>query len=155
MDYTIDDFYKKVDSKNRDFTKAVNDRLTGLNCISKIENMPPDVLVAYETANTHRCILNFFFHDKELYARLYPEKIGEYEFLLNNLPESMIHEIDKASVCKRMLNPNACNSKCLMGYDFHIKETHYQKCRYNCFQFLVTKESKPVLNEWIFHELCE
>jgi hypothetical protein len=61
----------------------------------------------------------------------------------------MEKEIAKSSVCKRMINPEDCNPKCVMGYDFFIRKNNYKKCRYNCFQFEVNPENVQVLLDFI------
>jgi hypothetical protein len=99
-------------------------------------------------------MLNFLFRKKALMLRIYPDGIGagsfeKYSALLDRLPESMEQEINKASLCKRLINPAECNPKCIMGYDFYIRKNHYQKCRYQCFQFAVNPGSMAVLQELI------
>ena len=42
-------------------------------------------------------------------------------YLIRMLPLVLMKkEITKASVCKRLINPNDCNPKCAMGYDLKI-----------------------------------
>jgi len=65
----------------------------------------------------------------------------------------MVKAIEKAPVCKRLIDITKCNSKCRMGYDFTLKDTQYQKCQYNCFMFLVTDENISFINEFLANEL--
>ena len=64
---------------------------------------------------------------------------------LDTLPAGMKKEIAKASVCKRLINPEDCNPKCVMGYDFIMDKEHYQKCRYMAFMPTITEESTPYI----------
>lgn len=41
--------------------------------------------------------------------RIYAEHIQEYQSFLDTLPEKIKQEIKKASVCKRLIDPNDCN----------------------------------------------
>lgn len=49
------------------------------------------------------------------------EDIGEE---LHALPDSMVLAIREASVCKRLVDPTACNQKSFMGYDFILRGEH-------------------------------
>jgi len=100
-------------------------------------------------------MLNFLFRKSGLFVRIYADNFSRYTDFLNCLPEKMEKEIAKASVCKRLIDPATCNPKCIMGYDFSIRDNRYQKCRYSCFQFAVNFESVPVLSEFIERERRE
>lgn len=72
---------------------------------------------------------------------------------LDTLPAKMKKEIIKASVCKRLINPDDCNPKCVMGYDFIMDEERYQKCRYMAFMLTITEESAPYIQKFLENEL--
>ena len=78
---------------------------------------------------------------------------AKYPKVFLGLPQKMIAQIDKAQPCKNMME-GGCMDKCI-GYDFHIGETQYQKCRFGCFQFDVDAESIPFLLELLESELNE
>jgi hypothetical protein len=99
--------------------------------------------------------MNFLFRKGGLVVRVYADNCGKYADLLDRLPENMEKELAKAPVCKRLVNPDDCNPKCIMGYDFSVKKKRHQKCRYQCFRFEVTPESVPVLQELIDSERRE
>ena len=113
------------------------------------------MFVSYSHPKTKRIILSLLFQKKNLSTRIYADNFSKYTDLLNRLPEKMEKEIAKASLCKRLVNPEECNPKCIKGYDFSIREKHYQKCRYNCFEFAVNTESIPVLADFIKSERKE
>jgi hypothetical protein len=100
-------------------------------------------------------MLNFLFRKNGLYVRIYGDNLGKYTDFLDRLPEIMEKEIGKVSVCKRLINPADCNPKCIMGYDFYVKDSRYRKCRYSCFQFAINSGSRPVLSEFIENERRE
>jgi hypothetical protein len=87
--------------------------------------------------------------------RIYADNNGKYADFFNTFPASMENEIAKATICKRLVDPNECWEKCSMGYNVYIGKNHYQKCRYSCFQFLFTEESIPVLSDFLDKELKE
>ena len=150
---SFEDFLGDVPVQYKAFVSAAHGLLAADGYRIKIESKASGLFVSYAHPKTKRSILNFFFRKKGFFARMYADNLGRYTEFLSNLPENMEKEIAKASVCKRMLNPQDCNPKCIMGYDFHIRETHYQKCRYNCFQFAVNEESAGVLSAFIQNEI--
>jgi hypothetical protein len=38
---------------------------------------------------------------------------------------------------------------------FELLGKHYQKCRMSAFSFLVTEESKPVIEKWVMTEMFD
>ena len=85
--------------------------------------------------------------------RIYPEHIQEYQSFLDTLPEKVKKEIKKASVCKRLINPDDCNPKCIMGYTFVLDGEQYQKCRYMAFQPALSEENNPYIKQFLEKEL--
>ena len=85
--------------------------------------------------------------------RIYPEHIGEYQSFLDTLPEKVKKEIKKASACKRLINPDDCNPKCVMGYTFVLDGEQYQKCRYMAFQPTLSEENNPYIRQFLEKEL--
>lgn len=85
--------------------------------------------------------------------RIYPEHIGEYQNFLDTLPEKAKKEIKKASVCKRLIHPDGCNPKCIMGYTFILDGEQYQKCRYMAFQLTLSEENNPYIKQFLEKEL--
>jgi len=100
-------------------------------------------------------MVNFLFRKNGFLVRIYADHLGKYADFLNSLPEKMEKEIKKAPVCKRLIDPEDCNPKCITGYDFLIRDSRYQRCRYCCFQFSVNPEMVPVLSEFIENERKE
>ncbi len=85
--------------------------------------------------------------------RIYPEHIQKYQSFLDTLPEKIKKEIKKASICKRLINPDDCNTKCIMGYTFVLDGEQYQKCRYMAFQPTLSEENSPYIKQFLENEL--
>lgn len=85
--------------------------------------------------------------------RIYPENINKYQGLLNTLPNKMKKDIKKSSVCKRLVNPNDCNPKCVKGYSFILDDQIYQKCRYMAFMPTLNIENNFYIKQFLEQEL--
>jgi len=96
-------------------------------------------------------IFIFFIQNEKLMIRLYGKNHEQYPDVLNDLPETMVSQIRKAEDCVKFANPDKCWKGCI-GYDFHIRENHYQKCYVFGFQFEVNAESMPHLPRLIESE---
>ena len=55
--------------------------------------------------------------------------------------------------CKRLINPDDCNPKCVMGYTFALDGEQYQKCRYMAFQPTLSEENNPYIRQFLEKEL--
>ena len=64
----------------------------------------------------------------------------------------MARSVQEAPVCKRLVDPAACNQKCSMGYDFILKGERLQRCRNNAFLFLLDEESRPFIKSLLLRE---
>ena len=97
--------------------------------------------------------MNYVFRKSGLLVRIYANEIRHYMDVLAQLPVGMTETIKRAGDCKRLLNPDDCNPKCSMGYDFIMDGERHQKCRNNAFMFLVDDQSKPYIKAILLHEL--
>lgn len=41
----------------------------------------------------------------------------------------------------------------MMGYDFHMEDTHYQKCRFMAFMPSLNEENYPFIKEFLENEI--
>ena len=64
----------------------------------------------------------------------------------------MARAVCEAPVCKRLVDPSACNPKCSMGYDFLLKGQRMQKCRNGAFMFLLSEENNPFVKTLLLRE---
>ncbi len=152
---TFEDFLADVLPEHQHFVKSIHITLLAEGYKCKLEHKASGYFAGYSHPKTKRSLLNFLFRKKGLLTRIYGDHCGAYADFLGTIPESMEKEIRKASVCKRLVNPDDCSPTCVKGYDFMIGDNHYQRCRYSGFQFLVTADSIPVLESFVQHECRE
>lgn len=145
------DFLATVDGDNQKFVSELHDELTALGCKADIKSAKSGYVVSYSL--NKKTIANYVFRKKGLLARIYASHIAQYMEILDALPDSMVSSIQKAPICKRLLNPAACNQKCSMGYDFILKGERLQKCRNNAFLFLLDEVSRPHVKSLLLHEV--
>jgi hypothetical protein len=153
--YSFEDFFAEVGENNREFVAKTHQTLVDDGYKFKVEFKASGFFVSYSFPKTKRSMINFLFRKQGLLVRIYADHFDRYADFLNLMPEKMEQEISKAHVCKRLINPDDCNPKCITGYDFHVKENRYRKCRYSCFQFAVDPENLPFLSEFIEKERKE
>ena len=147
------DFLETVDNRYQNFVINTNDFLVLNNCKCEIKSAKSGFTVSYILSSNKRTLATFVFRKTGLKLRIYPEHLYQYADFLNTLPDKMKNEIQKASVCKRLINPDDCNPKCVMGYDFFIDGGHYKKCRYMAFMLTLTAESNPYIKTFLEKEL--
>ena len=109
--------------------------------------------MSYQLSSRKRTLATFVSRKTGMKLRIYPEHIQEYQSFLDTLPEKVKKEIKKASVCKRRINPDDCNSKCVMGFTFVLDGEQYQKCRYMAFQPTLSEENNPYIKQFLEKEL--
>lgn len=146
------EFLETVDESNRDFVAYINDFLLEHGCKRDIKTVKSGFTVSYSSKQTKKASAAFICRKTGVKLRIYPENTGNYGDFLNTLPDEMKKEIKKASVCKRLIDPNECNPKCVMGYDFYLDNEHYQKCRYMAFQLSLNSENNPYIKAFLEKE---
>lgn len=147
---SFQDFLASVDGENQKFVNDLHDELIELGCKIDVRSAKSGYVVSYSL--NQKTIANYVFRKKGLLARIYAGHIAQYMELLDTLPDSMVCSIRKAPICKRLVDPTACNQKCSMGYDFILKGEHLQKCRNNAFLFLLDETSRPYVKSLLLHE---
>lgn len=146
-------FLETVDERFRDFVTEINNYLTQNHCKCDIKSAKSGYVVSYVLPDTNRTLATFVFRKSGVKLRIYPKHIAKYQDFLNSLPEKMKKEIRKASVCKRLINPDDCNPKCVMGYTFLMDNEQYQKCRYMAFMPTLSDENNLYIRQFLEHEL--
>ena len=150
---SFEQFFETVEEGNKLFIHDLQNYLLESGCKVAFEEKKSGYLASYKFGKPPKALLNFVFRKTGMLARIYGEQSGSYQDFLISLPTEMIKSIEKAGDCRR-LTENACNPKCV-GYDFKIGDKHFQKCRYSCFEFLITDESMPFIKAFIERELSE
>ena len=150
---SYEQFFETVSADNKAFVEDLHSYLLDKGCKVTFEEKKSGYLASYKVGKPPKALFNFVFRKDGMIARIYGECIGGYPDFLNTLPAEMVEHIAKAGICKRLVH-NTCSPKCT-GYDFMIADEHYQKCRYNCFEFLMTDVSKPFIKAFVENELRE
>lgn len=138
--------------KDRRAAEAVNDFLLNNGCVREIQVAKSGYTVSY-LLSAKKTLATFVCRKTGIKLRIFPQNLAKYERFLDTLPAKMKKEIAKASVCKRLLNPDDCNPKCVTGYGFIMDGERYQKCRYMAFMPTVTEESLPFILDFLKKEL--
>lgn len=149
------DFLSEVNPACLGFVTRLHEYLLENDCSVKIESAKSGYVVSYSLNKTKKVVANYVFRKKGLIIRIYGDYVSNYMEFINTLPEEMAKAIEKAPVCKRLVDPAKCNSRCPMGYVFTLKGTEYQKCRYNSFMFLINDENTSYIKTFLEHELEE
>lgn len=150
---SFDNFLENVDTGNKNFASEVNSFLLESGCKCEVKDAKSGFTVSYVFSSNKKTIATFICRKSGVKLRIYPQHLSEYESFLSTLPEKMKKEIKKASVCKRLLNPDDCNPKCVMGYDFYLGDERYQKCRYMAFQPTLSQENNLFIKSFLKHEI--
>ena len=156
IDYKFGDFINflsDVDNGNMDFAMEVHEKLLQMGCKVKITSTKAyPYQLAYTMPNSRKGILNFYLRKKSLKVRITITDPEKHSDVLNSLSEKMLSQMDKKDVCRKIVEGCKCLDSCT-GFDFHIGETHYQKCRFQCFQFDVDTESIPFFFQLLEREI--
>ncbi len=147
------DEFLEITGASRNLVEDINDFLLDSGCKREIKTAKSGFTVSYLLQDTKKTFATFVCRKTGIKIRIFPQRLNEYMEFLDTLPEKMKKEITKASVCKRLVNPNDCNPKCVMGYDFIMDQIHYQKCRYMAFMPSINEESFPYIKKFIQNEL--
>ncbi len=137
----------------RDFAEDINGFLLDHDCRREIKTAKSGFTVSYLLPDTKKTFATFVCRKTGIKIRIFPQRLNEYMDFLDTLPAKMKKEIAKASVCKRLVNPDDCNPKCVTGYDFIMDNVRYQKCRYMAFMPTITEESTPYIKKLLQNEL--
>lgn len=145
------DFISSVPSDNQKFVTEMHEIYLKSGCTIEVKEAKSGFVVSYLL--NKKTIANYVFRKKGLLIRIYANHILQYMEIFDDFPDEMVRGIKAAPICKRMADPNACNPKCAMGYDFLIQGERVQKCRYNAFQFFVCEENNPAIRSFVEKEL--
>lgn len=148
--YTFHDFLASVDAENQGFVNELHAALTERGCKIDVKQAKSGYVVSYILHK--KTIANYVFRKKGLAARIYAAHIPEYMEILDAFPDTMTETVQAAPICKRLVDPSACNPKCAMGYDFILKGQRMQKCRNSAFMFFLNEESRPFVKSLLLHE---
>jgi hypothetical protein len=151
---SFEDFIRVLNAKSYssylDFVQGLHDYMLNNGCKATFEEKKTGLFGSYRHIKSKKSVSNLFLKKQGLFVRIYGENIDKYLDFLNSLPIEMVQSIDDSHICKRLVN-NTCSPKCT-GYDFTIGNKHFQKCRYGCFEFIVTNKSKKYIKSFVENE---
>jgi hypothetical protein len=148
----FDDFLLNVSFENMEFAREMHDNMLQNNCSYKIETAKNGHVLSYVMPKTKKVIVNYVFRKNGMVIRIYGDNIGKYADILTTLPDNMVKAIEKAPVCKRLVDPTKCNSRCPMGNIFTLDGKEYKNCRYSSFMFEVKEENHKAIREFVARE---
>jgi len=143
---TFEQFFEVVDAENKPFVQDLHNFMMVSGCKVSFEEKKIGYLASYKYGKPPKSVMNFVFRKHGMLTRIYGEHNNNYADFLNTLPAEMVAAIGNAGDCR------PCSTKC-KGYSFTIDDAHFQKCRYNCFEFLMTGETNPFIKSFVEHEL--
>lgn len=149
--WSYDDFLATVGSDDRPFVNDIHAKLTSAGCQIDIKTAKSGFVVSYLL--DQKTILNYVFRKKGLLARIYANHVASYMEVIDTFPDALVKQIQGAPLCKRLVDPQACNPRCAMGYDFIVRGERLQKCRYNAFLILCNEQNIPGITALLEHEL--
>ena len=114
----FEDFIAAVAAENQEFVRELHAGLTELGCM-EVKAARSGFVVSYML--NRKTIANYVFRKKGMIARIYAAHVNQYIEALEDLPEELVQTVKAAPDCKRMIDPDSCNPKCPMGYDFLLK----------------------------------
>ena len=150
---TFGDFKEAAEQEHVDFITALHHLMIENECIAEIKEAASGYVVSYIHNPSKRTVANYVFRKKGLMMRIYADNVPSYMEILAKWPVAMKETIKKSGECKRLINPEACNGRCLMGFDFILDSERQQKCRNGGFIFFLNEETKPHVKKMIECEM--
>jgi len=148
------DFLAMAGAEHEEFIKELDAYLQQSGCVVEIKEAASGYVVSYIHKPSKRTVANYVFRKKGPMLRVYADNVLSYMDIFVRWPKSMTDTLKKSGICKRLVDPNACNARCLKGFDFILDGERRQPCRYGPnFTFLLDEESKPHLLEIMRREM--
>ena len=144
--YQFEDFLATVPRDHQAFVTMVHEKLLKSGYRPRITiTKSTGLQLAYHQKGiktTAGIILIFFKRNETLMLRLYGKNHSYYNDVLQELPQSLINQINAANDCLKFKDPTRCFKGCI-GNDVDIRGVRYQKCMVNCFEFEVDELGIP------------
>ena len=148
------DFLDMAGIENEDFINQLHAYLQKNDCAAKIREAANGYVVSYVHKPSNRTVANYVFRKKMPMLRVYADNILFYEDIITHWPNAMKDTIKQGGNCSRLIDPTACNSRCLKGFDFVLDGARQQKCRcHMSFTFFLNDDTKPYLSEIMKREM--
>ena len=153
LNVQFSEYLDTVEKQYQDIVAEINEYLVSNGCKYEIKSAQSGFVVSYIYGNSKRTVASFVSRKTGMKIHIYPEHLTQYADLLDTFPQKMKQEIKKSSVCKRLINPDDCNPKCIKGYDFIIDNERYKKCRYMAFLPTLNEENNPFIKSFLQKEI--
>lgn len=147
-------FLSDIHPDFEDSAKLIHDRLVERGCQVKVQEAKSGRVVSFTDPGAQKAIANLVVRKSGPVARIYGDHAGGYMDVIGSLPDKLVKAIEKAPLCKRLIDPEKCNSRCPMGYVLTIGGTEHKKCRYSCFMIPVNSENTPSILSILDRELA-
>ena len=149
------DFLTLAGAENEEFINRLDAYLQENGCEAKIREAASGYVVSYVHKPTSRTVATYVFRKKLPMLRVYPDNIASYADIADGWTDEMKDAIKKGGNCARLIDPTACNSRCLQGFDFILDGERMQKCRCHMgLTFPLNDETKPHLFEIMRREIA-
>ena len=151
---SFDNFLAAAGAEHEEFINQVHAYLEQNDCAVKFREAANGYVVSYVHKPSKRTVMNYVFRKNMPMLRVYADHTAAYPQLIARLPSAMIDTIKQGGNCSRLIDPAACNSRCLQGFDFLLDGECQQKCRcHMAFTFFLNNETKPYLLEIMENEM--
>ncbi|MCK5128916.1 MAG: hypothetical protein KAQ68_03615 [Clostridiales bacterium] len=151
--YAFKDFIENASVEHIGFFTEINDLLTCSGYEPKVDIKKSGFSVSYISKKAKRTIMNYVSRKKGTYIRMYGDNTDKYMSIFNDIPDSIVKEISKANDCKRMIDPNACNSRCKKGITIDLNGEILGKCRNSALMLLIEPEKYNTIITILEHEV--
>lgn len=146
-------FVEAAGPSHSEFINRLHQYLLSHQCSVEIKEAKSGYVVSYLHPSDKRVLANYVFRKKGPMLRIYASHIASYMECLEEWPTAMKAAVKKAPSCKRLIDPEACNPRCSMGFDFLMDGERFQTCRYSGFTFFLEKETNPYLQDMMEREV--
>jgi len=148
----FESFLASVD-EHQSFYMTMDDMLRESGYTRKIELKKSGYIVSYIANSDKKTLVNYVKRKKGILIRIYGDHADEYPEVFDTLTTSMKKTISKSGDCKRLIDPEACNSNCKMGVPILMDGKIYSKCRFSALFFLVSEDNYEGIEAIVKKEL--
>lgn len=151
--YSIDAFIESLPETAQEQAVQIHTLALEHGLTPEVKEAKSGFTVSYTTLKPKKTLAVFVQRKSGVKLRLYPRHLPQLVPFLQTLPPQMKEELQRASVCKRLINPDACNPKCPMGFAYILDGQVQQKCRHTAFMLSVTPETAPFILEFLIRDI--
>lgn len=151
MAISFETFLTTVPEEHQAFVTKLHEQLIEQGCAINIKEAKSGYVVSYQWEK--KTIMNWIFRKTGMLARIYGDNVGQYESVIGSLPADMQKKMTGSRDCKRLYDPSACISTCVMGLIYNFEGETYKKCRNDGMFFPMSDKTGPYIQDLICAEL--